>query len=646
MSGVGNPIEALFTQAGSGAAGSQAQTNVLLQLLKRIADSLAGSSILSSSTIVLLSLSTSLSTADSIATTNGGILVIDKNVSLTGNTTLHASVVVGAGGIIATNGHVLTVNGIVGSTGKVFDVSGGGSVTLNAGHTVDVAWWTGAADNASLDYSVGWNAAMATAAGYARTPQGPRRIVAPSGVHYLQSAISLTSPFECVLDVPGVTFQQQTDNTPIFHLNATAATFPTFFNIRGPFNLTWLNLQPAANTLAIGFYLDNALAGQGAPFFIAERFTVAKGFRGIATNNGGATFDSCWNCRISDISETTAFGLSGSIVYLNPPTGGLPSIEIRNVLSQSTRRTEFDLQIFTAQAVIVENWNRGSSGTSSTGANQMMFFSGCHNVKVKNCRDEGSVYSAAATWMTGSALVVFGGCFDAEVNGFDFLNNTVSNAGASLVLVKVTGTGAPNKHVIRGITGVGTTHQNGCVNYICWPDAASPTISRIILKGSQYWDGAGTTFNFSTFQQQLQLDEVKWYGPFYLNNIQAAGAGTEWNSNAQSAMPAGFFMPRPGRLLALRVNLDAAVTGAGNIGVNVRITNGGGDTNATTLTMVTADGLSKDEYFPVYARDLFATPDGSAFPIALDDRIRVFLNAQTVTNVALNGEAWVAVQHD
>jgi hypothetical protein len=92
----------------------------------------------------------SLALADSAASSAGGTLIIDQNVTLGGNVTLNAKTILFSGGIITRGSQTLNIPGsIIAGNVPIFDSAGTGLVTLGKG-LVSTAWF-GAIGDASAD---------------------------------------------------------------------------------------------------------------------------------------------------------------------------------------------------------------------------------------------------------------------------------------------------------------------------------------------------------------------------------------------------------------------------------------------------------------------------------------------------------------
>lgn len=115
--------------------------------------SLAGLATVANSTSleVFLSKSVDLPSADAAAALLGAVLVIDKNYSLTGNTTLASKAVHFRGGVITRGAFNLIINGSVTAPDcAIFDKAGAGTITISQGGA-NFAWFGCSRDGVTDD---------------------------------------------------------------------------------------------------------------------------------------------------------------------------------------------------------------------------------------------------------------------------------------------------------------------------------------------------------------------------------------------------------------------------------------------------------------------------------------------------------------
>ncbi|HJT43840.1 MAG TPA: glycosyl hydrolase family 28-related protein [Rhizomicrobium sp.] len=138
------------------------------------------------SQIFYVSTYASLAAADSAATSAGGVLYIDTNVTLAANTTLSAREVYFAGGIITRSSYTLTCAGVIvaGDT-KIFDAAGTGGITTKNG-VVNARWFGAVGDGTTDDTNTLIqcqkccdNSVVGTGASIMRLPLGTYAISAP-----------------------------------------------------------------------------------------------------------------------------------------------------------------------------------------------------------------------------------------------------------------------------------------------------------------------------------------------------------------------------------------------------------------------------------------------------------------------------------
>lgn len=101
--------------------------------------------------LVFVSAYPSLVAADTAATAIGGALIIDGNVSLSGNTVLQSKVVYGLGGIISCNGVSLTINNVLdGADLQIIDATVlGSSVNIIGESSLRGVWFNGLHGNST-----------------------------------------------------------------------------------------------------------------------------------------------------------------------------------------------------------------------------------------------------------------------------------------------------------------------------------------------------------------------------------------------------------------------------------------------------------------------------------------------------------------
>lgn len=106
-----------------------------------------------------------LALADSAASAASGVLIIDTNITLTGNTTLNSKTVQFVGGVITLGTFTLTIaNDISASIDtQIFNINSSGNVSLTRGGTIVYVGWFGALGNGSNDDTIPIQAAVVTA---------------------------------------------------------------------------------------------------------------------------------------------------------------------------------------------------------------------------------------------------------------------------------------------------------------------------------------------------------------------------------------------------------------------------------------------------------------------------------------------------
>lgn len=92
----------------------------------------------------------SLALADAAASAVGGVLCIDQNTTLTGNTTLTTKTIQFEGGVITRGSNNLTLNNVVAGDVAIFDKAGSGTITITHG-PVNVTWFGVSRDGATDD---------------------------------------------------------------------------------------------------------------------------------------------------------------------------------------------------------------------------------------------------------------------------------------------------------------------------------------------------------------------------------------------------------------------------------------------------------------------------------------------------------------
>lgn len=160
-----------------------------------------------SSLLVYVSQSTSLSAADTIAAGLGGTLIIDMDVTLSGDLTLASPMVWGAGGVITLGSHTLTISNILWAPEQmqIFNINSSGTVVLSTSRTMISACWFGAIGDGDVLAPGGTDntkalTAWMTALGsgyYASTIVGPGIGYLPAGV-YIYTA-TLTIPAQAMI---------------------------------------------------------------------------------------------------------------------------------------------------------------------------------------------------------------------------------------------------------------------------------------------------------------------------------------------------------------------------------------------------------------------------------------------------------------
>lgn len=129
---------------------------------------------------VWVSKSASLSAADAAAVLVGGMLVVDTNVTLTGNTTLSAKTVAFRGGTITRGAFNLIISGsVMAPDVALFDKAGAGAVTISKGAAM-VSWFGTTRDGATDD-STPLNKAFAAC----------RSLILPFGDYVFTAALTI-----------------------------------------------------------------------------------------------------------------------------------------------------------------------------------------------------------------------------------------------------------------------------------------------------------------------------------------------------------------------------------------------------------------------------------------------------------------------
>jgi hypothetical protein len=188
------------------------------------------------------------------------------------------------------------------------------NAALSAGTTLMGADPTGAADSTTVIQSA---INLAVVAG--------KQLSVPPGTYKITSALVI--PFGAGwairgFSLGGTIIQQATNNTPIFDFSANSGGTGDYSFSISDLTFSWVNLQPATATKAVGIFFENS----AATFFDCrlDRLTFTRGYRGIAENPLNPP--NVWGCSIRDI--VGAGDMSGSTVNLSYGNTGQPNVSV------------------------------------------------------------------------------------------------------------------------------------------------------------------------------------------------------------------------------------------------------------------------------------------------------------------------------